>query len=225
MSIMCSVYVPEGIVLAADSRMMANVMLQTPDGKTKQQGMMNVSDNAQKIFLLEKVKVGVSACGAAVINGMLASDFIRRFELEEVFEGDTVTDVAKKLQSYAYSVFPAANFFVCGYEGEEPFVYDVSKELKRLNMDNGKLRYAASWSGDLFAITRLLNSQPPAPVNHALMPLKDAVDYADFLIDTTIKLQRFTMLPKVCGGDVDVLVLTKDDAFWFRHKLIKPRGA
>lgn len=222
MSIVCSVYVPEGIVLAADSRMMANVVFQTPDGHPKQQGMMNVSDNAQKVFLLSKVKVGIGSCGAAVLNNMLLSDYIRLFEIEEVTEKDTVTDVAKKLQTYSFKYFPNVSFFVCGYEQEEPFLYDVSKELKRLNMNNGKLLYAASWRGEQSAISRLLNSQPPTPVNHALMPLKDAVDYVDFLIDTTIKLQRFTVLPKVCGGDIDILVLTKDDSFWYRHKLYKP---
>lgn len=222
MSVMCTVYVPEGIVIAADSRMMANVVLQTPDGKTQQQGMMNVSDNSQKIFLLSKVKVGISSCGAAVLNNMLLSDYIRRFEIEEVTENDSVTDVAKKLQGYAFKFFPNISFFVCGYEMEEPFVYDVSKELKRVNMDNGKLRYSSTWRGELSVISRLLNTQPPTPVNHALMPLKDAVEYADFLIDATIKLQRFSMLPKVCGGDIDVLVLTKDDSYWYRHKLFNP---
>jgi hypothetical protein len=89
-------------------------------------------------------------------------------------------------------------------------------------MDHGNLRYASSWSGEQLAITKLLNSQPPTPINHNLMPLKDAVDFADFLIDVTIKLQRFEMKPKACGGDIDVLVLTKDDAYWYRHKIFKP---
>ena len=40
--------------------------------------------------------------------------------------------------------------------------------------------------------------------NFKIMPLKDAVDFADFLIETTIKYQRFEMKPKTCGGDIDV---------------------
>lgn len=222
MSIMCSVYVPEGIVLAADSRMTGNIMLKTPDGKTQQQGMFSISDNAQKVFLLGKVRVGVASCGAAVLENKTISDYLRIFEIEEVTPRDTVTDVAKKLQAYAYKHFPHVNFFVCGYDEDEPFVYDVGKELKRINMDNGNIRYASSWSGEQLAITKLLNSQPPTPINHNLMPLKDAVDFADFLIDITVKLQRFETKPKTCGGDIDILVLTKDDAFWYRHKIFKP---
>ena len=30
------------------------------------------------------------------------------------------------------------------------------------------------------------------------------------------------MKPATCGGDIDILVLTKDDSFWFRHKVYKP---
>lgn len=222
MSIMCSVYVPEGIVMAADSRMTGNIMVKTPDGKTQQQGMFSISDNAQKVFLLSKVQVGISSCGAAVLENKTISDYLRIFEIEEVSKKDTVTDVAKKLQAYAYKHFPHVNFFVCGYDEDEPFVYDVGKELKRINMDNGNIRYASSWSGEQLAITKLLNSQPPTPINHNLMPLKDAVDFAEFLIDVTIKLQRFETKPKTCGGDIDILVLTKDEAFWHRHKLYKP---
>lgn len=222
MSIMCSVYVPEGIVIAADSRMTGNIMMKTPDGKTQQQGTFAISDNAQKVFLLNKVRVGIASCGLAILENKTVSDYLRLFEIEEVRPKDNVTDVAKKLQAYAYKYFPSVHFFVCGYEEEEPFVYDVSKELRRINMDNGRIKYASSWSGEQVAITKLLNSQPPTPVNHDLMPLKDAVDFAEFLIDVTIKLQRFEMKPKTCGGAIDVLVLTKDSAFWHKHKLYKP---
>ena len=222
MSIMCTVYVPEGIVIAADSRMTGNIAVKTPDGRMQQQGMFSISDNAQKIFLLSKVKVGISSCGSAILENKTVSDYLRIFEIEEVTHEDTVTDVAKKLQAYAYKYFPHVNFFVCGYDEDEPFVYDVGKELKRINMDNGNIRYASTWSGEQYAITKLLNSQPASPINHNLMPLMDAVDFAEFLIDVTIKLQRFETKPKTCGGDIDVLVLTKDDAFWHKHKLFKP---
>lgn len=222
MSVMCAVYVPEGIVLAADSRMMGNVMLMTNDGKPQQQGMFSITDNAQKVFLLSKVRVGISSCGAAILENKTISDYLRVFEIEEVSENDDVTDVAKKLQTYAFKHFPNVHFFVCGYEEDEPFVYDVNKELKRVNMQNGKLCNGVSWSGEPEAIAKLLNSQPRTQINHDLMPLKDAVDFAEFLIDVTIKLQRFEMRPKTCGGDIDVLVLTKDDGFWYKHKLFKP---
>ena len=223
MSIMCSVYVPEGIVMATESRLTANLVIKPNDAnKPQSQAVVTISDNSQKIVLLNKVRVGISACGIAILENKTVADYLRVFEIEEVSEDDTVTDVAKKLQAYAYKHFPQINFFVCGYDGDEPFVYSVNKELKRTNVENGNIRYASSWSGEQEAITKLLNSQPPTIINHGLMPLKDAIDFAEFLIDVTIKLQRFEPKVKTCGGDIDILVLTKDDAFWHQHKIFKP---
>ncbi len=222
MSIMCTVYVPEGIIMAADSRLTVNAVIKPNDGKPQSNTMFSISDNAQKIVLLSKVNVGISACGLAVLDNKTISDYLRIFEIEEVKPKDTVTDVAKKLQAYAYKYFPQVNFFVCGYDDDEPFVYSVNKELRRNNIDNGRIKYASSWSGDQEAITKLLNSQPPTVINHAMMPLRDAIDFAEFLVDVTIKLQRFEPRVKTCGGDIDILVLTKDDAFWHRHKVFKP---
>lgn len=239
MSVMCSVFVPEGIVMAAESRQVVGVVqgVQTPQkaqgdarvlNRMQQPGtkapipMFTLSDNAQKLMLLSKVKVGVSACGIGLLEGKTISDYIRTFENQAVSPSDTVTAVARKLHEYAYKHFPQINFFVCGYDEDEPFVYSVNKEIKRSNNENGKMRYASVWSGEQLAITKLLNGQPPMIVNHALMPLKDAIDFAEFLVDLTIKYQRFEMKLQTCGGDIDILVLTKDDSFWYRHKILKP---
>ena len=238
MSIMCAVFVPDGIVMAAESRQTIGIS-KVPNANQQTHGQQRVlnrmdnpvqppvqmiaqSDNAQKIMLLSKVKVGISACGIGILNGKTVSDFIRSFEIDAVDKNDTVTNVAHKLRDYAAPFFPQVNFFVCGYEEEEPFVYSVNKEIARSNMDNGKLRYACIWSGEQATISKLLNGKPPMIVNHTLMPLKDAIDFADFLIDATIKSQRFEMKVATCGGPIDLLVLTKDDAFWYRHKIYKP---
>lgn len=242
MSIMCSVFVPDGIVMAADSRQTVGITSVKPTGgqpvmqptepriinRLNQPGqpptvpIFSQSDNAQKIMLLSKVKVGISACGMGILDGKNVSDYIRTFEIEELSSKDTVSSVAKKLQAYAFKFFPQVNFFVCGYDEDEPFVYTVNKEIKRSNIENGKMRYASIWSGEQAAITKLLNGQPPMLVNHVLMPLKDAIDFADFLVDLTIKSQRFEMKMATCGGDIDILVLTKDESFWYRHKVFKP---
>ena len=241
MSVICAVYVPDGIVMAADSRQTVGIAPNAarPGGvpqsnepklinRLNQPGqppMMSVftqSDNSQKVMLLSKVKVGISACGIGVLDGKTVSDYIRTFEINEVTRDDSVTTVANKLHDYAYKFFPQVNFFVCGYDDDEPFVYTVNSEVKRNNVENGKMRYASMWSGEQAAITKLLNGQPPMAINHALMPVKDAIDFADFLVDLTIKAQRFEFKPATCGGDIDILVLTKDEAFWHRHKVYKP---
>ncbi|MEG1559471.1 MAG: hypothetical protein RRY79_01120 [Clostridia bacterium] len=219
MSVMCSVYVPEGIVLATDSRM--TVGLKNAKDDQAPNTLFSISDNAQKIVLLSKVRVGITACGAGILGEKAVADFLRVFEIEEVTPYDTVSDVTKKLQQYALRYFPQVHFFAAGYDGDEPFMYDVNRESKRWNIKDGKIRYAASWSGEQQAITKLMNADPQMLINFNIMPLKDAIDFAEFLIDLTIKYQRFESRLKTCGGDIDILVLTKDDAFWYRHKIYK----
>lgn len=238
MSIMCAVFVPDGIVLASDSRQTLGLTqvaqqpitqtetrvlnaMNRPDQKPMQ--LINQTDNAQKIMLLKKVRVGISACGLGIIKGRPVSDYIRSFETEKVNGSDHVSSIAEKLHEYARDLFPQINFFVCGYDGDEQFVYSVGKEIKRSNIENGKPRYATIWSGEQAIITKLLNGNPPMLVNHLFMPLRDAVDFAEFLIDTTVKAQRFEMKVATCGGATDILVLSMDEAFWYRHKIYNPQ--
>lgn len=90
MSIMVSVFVPDGIVMAADSRQTVGITAVKPVNGAQgtetrilnrmdrpgQPGfpagtIISQSDNAQKIMLLSKVKVGISACGIGILDGKM----------------------------------------------------------------------------------------------------------------------------------------------------------
>lgn len=45
------------------------------------------------------------------------------------------------------------------------------------------------------------------------MPLRDAIDYIHFLVYSTIKHYKFTPGPPVCGGQVEIAVVTLDRGF------------
>ena len=145
---MVSVFVPDGIVMAADSRQTVGITAVKPVNGAQgtetrilnrvdrpgQPGfpagtIISQSDSAQKIMLLSKVKVGISACGIGILDGKNVSDYIRTFEINELTSADDVTSVAEKLHKYAFKYFPQVNFFVCGYQNDEPFVYIVNKEI------------------------------------------------------------------------------------------------
>ncbi len=222
MSIMCAVYVPEGIVMAADSRLTNT----KPSGNDslKTETVYTFSDNAQKIVLLNKVKVGISFCGAAILDGKTVADYLRIFEIEIVSENDTVKDVSEKLYNFANNYTNHTNFFVGGYNQDEPCFYEInSNGYNRLNysQETRDVIYGAGWNGQQDAITRLINGTPPTIINFQLMPLKDAIDFSEFLIDLTIKYERFKDDIQTCGGDIDILVLTKDSGFWHKHKIYK----
>ncbi|MGN0721233.1 MAG: hypothetical protein ACI4LZ_04660 [Anaerovoracaceae bacterium] len=273
MSIMCCVYIPEGIVLAADSRLTrtktGNIgeipeTEKTPKTVLIPQTTYTSSDNTQKVMLIKKSNVGISFCGNAIINGATVADFIRRFEIEKVSPEHTTEQIAYNLADYYNG--NDTHFFVCGYDSDIPYVYDVyRKHVKRSNIadvpqnnsgakdvaddgqeelietgipDNMKKQsedvannapvepvviYGATWAGQMTAITKVVNNAPSLNADWGAMPLKEAIDFAEFLIDTTIKYERFCDDIQTCGGDIDILVITKDEAFWKQHKIFNPK--
>lgn len=49
--------------------------------------------------------------------------------------------------------------------------------------------------------------------------MRDAVDYVHSCIYCTIKAMKFSNLSQVCGGPIEVAVITADRRFrWVRHK-------
>ena len=266
MSIMCCVYVSEGIVMAADSRLTRTkpqnaIDLPHKEGEKDKvlllQSMYTLSDNAQKVLLIKKAGVGVSFCGEAMIDGVTVADYIRKFEIEQINEGDSAEIVANKLINYYKG--NDTHFFVCGYKDDIPYVFDVNRgTVQRRNIaeiapaepqsndaaDDGEqpdlgvpenlqteapqdatapiVINGAVWAGQMTAISKVVNNAPAMNADWSTMPLKDAIDLAAFLIDTTIKYERFCDKIQTCGGDIDILVITKDEAFWKQHKIYNP---
>ncbi len=94
MSIITVVSVPEGIAMAADSRL---------SGWRKYDNTVEryaISDNFQKIFLLSKTYVGISCCGDVIIGGKTIADVIRLFEIDKINNDDNVETVPLNLKSY-----------------------------------------------------------------------------------------------------------------------------
>lgn len=225
MSFMCCVHLPEGIVMATDSRITQEDTVKNEiDGreyftKTK----YTLSDNGQKVFLLSKVRCGISFCGGVLIDGITIADYLRRFEISQLDETDTVCTVAEKLLRYYGR--SETMFFVAGYLNDEPFVYDISNNTcSRRNICDESVTYNALWNGKKDAVSKLLNADPVCYIDWACLPLKDGVELAEFFVDLTIKYERFNSDIQTCGGDIDVLVMTKDSAFWHQHKLFNCNG-
>lgn len=219
MSIISVVYLPEGIVLAADSRLTGRKEYKDKDGNNVIE-KYTLSDNAQKVVLLNKCKVGIASYGNAYIGGKTIADYIRLFEINDVEDSDTPESVAVKLLAHG-AEFAGTYFYVCGYSQDVPYVFHVSSTTqKRSNTDaNGDIKFNLSWGGETEALVKLINADPIMSRNEKLMPLKDGIDLAEFMVDVTIKYQRFSDCIRTCGGPIDVLVMTKDDAFWYKNKL------
>jgi hypothetical protein len=56
-------------------------------------------------------------------------------------------------------------------------------------------------------------------LGHQPLPILDAVDYVYTSISTTIKALKFSNLPQICGGPIEIGVITADRPFrWVQHK-------
>lgn len=231
-SLITTVYVPEGIVMAADSRQTLTI---------GEEVMIISTDNATKIHLLEDQRVGISHCGQSFCNGTLVSSQINKFIEEKLTNSDDVVTVAHKLIEYFKELFDDAVvfFYVAGYKKENkvsiPYVYFCSirgniTERKNINSDN-TIKYGLTWKGEPDILESIINPvthedehgnkitiRGVEPISWGTMSLQDAIDFSIYAIQTTIDTMRFQARPKTVGGPIDVLLLTPQEVKWIQKK-------
>lgn len=232
MSLVVTVFVPEGIVMASDSRQSITVEGRTPDGRTFKVETVN-SDSVMKTFLLEDQQVGISNFGQDLLGTVPMSGYVKRFIEEEIVSADDVTTIPLKLVKYIRKSFSQADagFHVAGYSKSAkvsvPYFYHchVAKNtVERRNVKpDGSVAYGATWSGQIDVITSIVNPiitkdekgqdkivYSPAPIAFDAMTVQDAIDFAVYAIRTTIDTMRFQARQKNVGGPIDVLLLLPD---------------
>jgi hypothetical protein len=243
MSFVIAVYVPEGIVMASDSRQSVTIEGKNPEGTPFKVETVN-SDAVIKTYLLEKQQIGISNFGQDLLGGIPTASHIKRFIEEELKTNDDVTTVPQKLKEYFRKSFPNADagFHVAGYRKEGkvsvPYVYSchvAKNEVGRRNLKpDGSPAYGATWSGQGDILSSILIPvtikdekgsdkaiRSPAPVIWDAMSLQDAIDFSIYAIRTTIDTMRFQARPKNVGGPIDVLVLTPDESRWIQRKALR----
>ena len=86
----------------------------------------------------------------------------------------------------------------------------------------GREKVTSGASSDIEQATRLID-QNFIPLFDA-MPLQDAVDYAIYLIHTTIETLRFEPRFPTVGGPIDVLVIQPKGLHWVQRKELRGKG-
>ncbi|MGL5416322.1 MAG: hypothetical protein ACRDAU_11730 [Clostridium sp.] len=217
MSIITTVFLPEGIAMAADSRLTG--VTKHADGT---QDRRTLSDNSQKLFLIKDNSIGIACCGDAIIGGKSVGDFIRSFEIEMVKDEDNITDIVRELAEYTKEKHGVGVIYhVCGYHEDIQYVYNiVNNEIIRPNINKDNVVSGASFDGETDILMSIMTNKN-AKIDWKFMQLKDGIDFAEFMVDLTIKTQRFTQSLATCGGFIDVLVITKDYAKFIKHKILQ----
>jgi len=240
MSLVVTVYVPEGIVMASDSRQSLTIEGKSPKGEGFKIQTVN-SDAVTKTFLLEEQQIGISNFGQDLLAGIPMAGHIKKFTESKLESADDVATVPEKLVEYFRKSFPntGVSFHIAGYKKEDrvstPHVYycHVRKNIiQRRNIKpDGSLAYGAIWGGQTDILTSIVNPvkikdekgnekivRSVAPIAWGAMTLQDAIAFSIYAIRTTTDTMRFQARPKNVGGPIDVLLLTPDEVKWIQSK-------
>ena len=257
MTLIVSLRIPDGIVIAGDSlstmtrqdQLKAAISVTCPacDHQHEIQKELPMPpvpattfSYAQKVFPFCG-KFGVGTFGAGLLANKSVYFAMRLFEqklkedktyfegVTEVAEkiGDKIHDLLKeqlKLENTSVDTLQPNRFLlgfqVVGYDATESKVVDVSvgKNVHR-RIYTG---FGCTVSGNrevVQAIWNLYRKRPENQPPYHIFSLQDAIDYAEFLIRTTIAHQRFSPTIPNVGGDIDIALVTPFDGFrWIRQK-------
>ena len=237
MSLLISTYVPEGIIIAGDSRLTLSWNEQEAGTNIEKNLSITATDTNTKVFSI-KEKFGLGTFGAADINGIPISGYINQFIEEKI---DTTTEI-DSIPKFLHEFFgddlgkPAMYFYLAGYKIENkisiPYVYllDINNSTtNRINENVGIVQFGSNWGGESEVMTRLLSDikivqngdlthlkSSGIPFN--FFTLQDAIDFSNYAVKTTIETFRFQQRIKTVGGPVDILSITPKNVRWIKKK-------
>jgi hypothetical protein len=110
-----------------------------------------------------------------------------------------------------------------------PYIYSVDSELIKgqpeyfYRMYDGhdrnirdKILNSAHWNGGPADLDNILSDEFIIPPE---LTMRDAIDFAHFIVYSTVKTIKFSTKDQVCGGPIEIAVITTDRRFrWVKHK-------
>lgn len=240
MSLVITTYVPEGLILASDSRQTFTLERKSNEGSLIDKNSFPNSDSVYKTFALEKYAVGINTFGQDLIRGIPTGGYVKQFE-ETLVKTDSVETISNKLLKFFCSLDKDADisFHVAGYKKEGmkelekatkrqisiPHVYFLNVKTNKIERKNygdaeKRILYGATWGGEADIIAGLLKigDQTAPQIVWDALTLQDALDFSIFTISTTINTMRFQARPKTVGGPIDVLLVTPEEIKWIQKK-------
>ena len=232
MSFIITVHTNEGIVMASDSRITYTTTRKLPDGTQEKSIGVQITDTTYKTFQCNS-RIGMSTCGAASLNGTPIAGYIEEFIAKNISENDDVDKISQELVTYfsQFSPVPCADFIIAGYD-----LSDNKQHINRVHLANKKISpvtingSGAVWDGEFDILQRLIkdvalknsNGTYTDLTNYNIgfnyFTLQDAIDFAQYAVDVTIKTMFFQDRVKTVGGPIDILVIKPSGAFWIQRK-------
>jgi hypothetical protein len=157
---------------------------------------MRTEDEEKQFNILRRVLVS----GFCIAGHILPDRTPAAFEI--VFDplGPKPTPTQKP---YGYWFWGAPNMI-------QRLIFGLDDGLKTSIMTSGK------WTGTLADLETLSAQHTLA---HPIIPIRDAIDFVHSFIFSTIKAFKFSTHSQICGGPIELAVITTDRRFrWIRHK-------
>jgi hypothetical protein len=236
MSFIVVVYVREGIVMAADSRLTLS-MERKQDSKSLQHVAVSLSDSSRKLFLTTG-GVGLAAFGQAEIGGMPLAGFIDSFirgqDDEMLSSPHSLSNGLLKYMS-SFNPVPLTQFYVAGYDNDsnEPkqTILQVNVQNESIELKNPDGTPGATWGGEgdilgrIVQPARIINQDgtngsefPRHQIPFQFFTLQDAIDFSLFAMQATSGAIRFQTRPKSVGGPIDILYIMPTESMWIQQK-------
>ena len=233
MSFIIAVHVKEGIVLASDSRTTYTQTTKVGNQTTVKIGT-HTTDTTNKTFLCPN-NVGISTCGDASLSGTPITGYIEAFIREKITESTDVSTIPQLLIDYfnTTSEIPNTDFIVAGYKTTNgtstQCIYSLNVKTKSINTIDTSSQ-GAKWDGETQTLSKIIQNtymkdshgkEIPlgrTEVSWGLFTLQDAIDFAQYAVDVTIKTMHYSNVVETVGGPIDILVIKPDTAFWIQHK-------
>ncbi len=233
MSFIITVYTNEGIIMASDSRTTYSNQTVLPNGEIRHNFGVQITDTTYKTFICNS-RIGLSTCGDASINGTPIAGFIENFISQKVTDDDSVEAICDKVMEHfsQYDPVPATSFIVAGYNIDDQKqhicrVYIATKEIIPIIDTSipGTL-----WDGEADILKRLVKfvgiknedgtytDLPNYSIGFNFFTLQDAINFAEYAVDVTIKTMSFQDCVKTVGGPIDILAIKPSGIFWIQHK-------
>lgn len=231
MSFIIAVHVNEGIVLASDRRT-TYTNTQTIDNVIIQRIGIHTTNSTDKTFICPN-GAGISTCGDGSLLGKPLTGYIREFIRSSITNDTPVESMPQMITDYfnALSNIPDTHFIIAGYDSNATQqLYKVFVKSKTI-IPIDTTSQGATWDGETNTLTRLLQDValkqdgnytdlPSESVLWNYFTLQDAVDFAQYAVETTIQTMRFKNVIETVGGTVDILLITPDETKWLRKEVL-----
>ena len=232
MSFIITVHTNEGIIMASDSRTTYNFTNILADGTIKQTIGSQITDTTYKTFLCNS-RIGISTCGAANINQIPVAGYIEKFIAEKVSDESTVDSISQDLMIYFDNLCSGLeiDFLVAGYNKGNltPKVNQVFVSNKNIKQQDTSCP-GAIWDGEITTLSKLVMpigikqidvtyiDMRNNRIGFNFFTLQDAINFANYAVDITIKTMAFENCAKTVGGPIDILAIKPNNAFWIARK-------